>query len=123
LEAGYAESGRVVAKLIERARSLGIELRERLRFSCLDEGDGRMKGIVLQGGQRIRSDFRADEQSARGHRISCRSHESFFGRLDNQCFISSLSIVSCSRLNVFQFLARIFARRAITGSRSIVMAL
>jgi glycine/D-amino acid oxidase-like deaminating enzyme len=57
LEAGYAESGRVVAKLIERARSLGIELRERLRFSCLDEGDGRMKGIVLQGGQRIRSDF------------------------------------------------------------------
>ena len=57
LEAGYAESGRVVAKLTERARSLGIELRERLRFSHLDEGDGRVKGIVLQDGQRIRSDF------------------------------------------------------------------
>jgi glycine/D-amino acid oxidase-like deaminating enzyme len=57
LEAGYAESERVVAKLIERARSLGIELRERLTFSYLDEGDGRMRGIVLQDGQRIRSDF------------------------------------------------------------------
>ena len=57
LEAGYAESGRVVVKLIERARSLGIELRERLTFSFLDEGDGRVKGIVLQDGQRIRSDF------------------------------------------------------------------
>jgi glycine/D-amino acid oxidase-like deaminating enzyme len=57
LEAGYAESERVVAKLIERARSIGIKLRERLTFSYLDEGGGRMRGIVLQDGQRIRSDF------------------------------------------------------------------
>jgi glycine/D-amino acid oxidase-like deaminating enzyme len=57
LEAGYAESERVVAKLIERARSLGIELRERLTFSYLDEAAAHMRGIVLRDGQRIRSDF------------------------------------------------------------------
>jgi len=58
LEAGYAESGRVVAKLIGACQVTRHRAgRERLRFSCLDEGDGRMKGIVLQGGQRIRSDF------------------------------------------------------------------
>jgi glycine/D-amino acid oxidase-like deaminating enzyme len=53
VEAGYAESGRAVATLVERAKSLGIELRENSRFSHLDEGDGRMKGIVLEGGERI----------------------------------------------------------------------
>jgi glycine/D-amino acid oxidase-like deaminating enzyme len=57
LEAGYAESKRVVAKLIERAKSLDIELRERLTFSYLDEAAARTRGIVLQDGQRIRSDF------------------------------------------------------------------
>jgi glycine/D-amino acid oxidase-like deaminating enzyme len=56
LEAGYAESGRVVAKLIERATSLGIELRERVRFSDLDDGDDRVKGIVLDDGKRIPGD-------------------------------------------------------------------
>src|SRR6187397_1272506 len=33
LEAGYAESGRVVAALIERAKSAGVDLRENSRFS------------------------------------------------------------------------------------------
>jgi glycine/D-amino acid oxidase-like deaminating enzyme len=56
LEAGYAESSRVVAILSERAKSLGIELREGARFSKLDEGDDRVKGIVLEDGQRIRGD-------------------------------------------------------------------
>ncbi len=57
LEAGYAESGRVIAKLIERARSLGIELREGVRFSRLDEGDDRVNGIVISDGQRVAGDF------------------------------------------------------------------
>jgi glycine/D-amino acid oxidase-like deaminating enzyme len=48
LEAGYAESGRVVASLIGRARSLGIELRDGLGFCQLDEGDDRVNGIVIE---------------------------------------------------------------------------
>jgi glycine/D-amino acid oxidase-like deaminating enzyme len=56
LEAGYVESGRVVAILSERAKSLGIELCEGARFSQLDEGDDRVKGIVLDNGQRISGD-------------------------------------------------------------------
>lgn len=56
LEAGYAESARVVATLIGRAKSLGIELREGVRFSRLDEGDDRVSGIVLDDGQRIAAD-------------------------------------------------------------------
>jgi glycine/D-amino acid oxidase-like deaminating enzyme len=56
LEAGYAESGRVVATLIGRAKSLGIELREGVRFSRLDEDDDRVSGIVLDDGQRIAAD-------------------------------------------------------------------
>ncbi len=53
LEAGYAESGRVVATLIGRAKSLSIELREGVRFSRLDEGDDHVGGIVLDDGQRV----------------------------------------------------------------------
>jgi glycine/D-amino acid oxidase-like deaminating enzyme len=56
LEAGYAESGCVVAALIERAKSAGIELRESSRFSHLDEGDDRVKGIVLDNGECIAGD-------------------------------------------------------------------
>jgi glycine/D-amino acid oxidase-like deaminating enzyme len=57
LEAGYVESGRVVATLIERAKSTGIELRESARFSQLDEDDDRVKGIVLDDGKRIAGDL------------------------------------------------------------------
>jgi glycine/D-amino acid oxidase-like deaminating enzyme len=57
LEAGYAESGEVVATLIRRAKSLGIELREGTRLFRLDERDDRMKGIVLNDGQEIAGDF------------------------------------------------------------------
>jgi glycine/D-amino acid oxidase-like deaminating enzyme len=56
IEAGYAESGRGVTALVERARSDGIELRENSRFSHLDEGDGRVKGIVLNKGECIAGD-------------------------------------------------------------------
>jgi glycine/D-amino acid oxidase-like deaminating enzyme len=47
LEAGYAESGRAVATLIERAKSLGVQLREG-KFAALDEKGERVKGIVLE---------------------------------------------------------------------------
>ena len=57
LEAGYAESGRVVSTLVRRAKSLGIELREGVRFSQLDDDDCRVKGIVLDDGQRIAGDI------------------------------------------------------------------
>src|SRR5438552_4073028 len=57
LEAGYAESGRVVASLIGHAKSLGVELREGAQFSQLDEDDDRVKGIVLEDGQRFASDL------------------------------------------------------------------
>lgn len=57
LEAGYAESGRVVAALVGRARSLGIELRDGVMFSSLNETGDRVGGIVLDDGQRIGADF------------------------------------------------------------------
>ena len=58
IEAGYAESGRAVAMLIERAKSAGVELRERVMFSQLDERGNRVSGIVLDDGQRIAARFR-----------------------------------------------------------------
>jgi glycine/D-amino acid oxidase-like deaminating enzyme len=57
LEAGYVESGRVVATLIGRAKLLGIELLEGTKFSQLDEKDDRLSGIVLNSGKRIAGDF------------------------------------------------------------------
>ena len=52
LEAGYAESGRVVATLVEKAKTLGVELREGSQFAELDQRDDRVQGIVLQDRQR-----------------------------------------------------------------------
>jgi glycine/D-amino acid oxidase-like deaminating enzyme len=49
-EAGYAESGRAVGVLIERAKSIGVELRQGI-FVALDEGDNCVKGIVLEEGR------------------------------------------------------------------------
>jgi glycine/D-amino acid oxidase-like deaminating enzyme len=56
-DGGYAESGRVVAALVQRAKSLGVELREGAAFSSLDEDDNRVKGVVLADGQRIAGDI------------------------------------------------------------------
>jgi len=53
LEAGYAESGRVVATLVSRAKSLGVELRENAKFQELDETGSHVKGILLQNGEKI----------------------------------------------------------------------
>jgi glycine/D-amino acid oxidase-like deaminating enzyme len=56
-EAGYVESGRVVATLVERAKSLGVELHERAKFAALNEGDNRVKGIVLEDRKQIAGDI------------------------------------------------------------------
>jgi len=56
LAAGHVESSRVVGILSERAKSVGVGLREGAKFSELDEGDDRVKGIVLDDGQRISGD-------------------------------------------------------------------
>src|SRR6184192_1841540 len=55
-EAGYAESGRAVATLIQRAESIGVELRRSSRFAHLDERDHRIEGIILDNGERIAAD-------------------------------------------------------------------
>jgi glycine/D-amino acid oxidase-like deaminating enzyme len=52
-EAGYAESGHVVATLIEYAKSIGVELREERRFAALRD---REMGIVLDDGHEITGD-------------------------------------------------------------------
>jgi glycine/D-amino acid oxidase-like deaminating enzyme len=57
IKAGYAESGRAVGMLIERAKSVGVELRERVTFSQLDEQGNRVIGVALDDGQRIAADF------------------------------------------------------------------
>ena len=55
-EAGYAESGRVVATLAEYAKSLGVELREQAKVTGLDEDNNSVKGVVLENGHRIGGD-------------------------------------------------------------------
>jgi glycine/D-amino acid oxidase-like deaminating enzyme len=55
-DAGYAESGRVVATLIEHAKSIGVELRERAKVTALDENDNSLKGVVLEDRYRISGD-------------------------------------------------------------------
>jgi glycine/D-amino acid oxidase-like deaminating enzyme len=56
-EAGYAESGRVVATLIGRARSMGVNLREGVRFLRLKVDHDRVQGIVADNGERISADM------------------------------------------------------------------
>ena len=51
IEAGYAESGRTVAMLIERAKSMGVELRDGVRFAHLHESHGRVNGVLLEDRQ------------------------------------------------------------------------
>src|SRR5262249_31677566 len=57
IEAGYAKSGRAVGMLIERAKTAGVELRERVTFSQLDESGNIVSGIALGDGQRIAAHF------------------------------------------------------------------
>ncbi|MEY2601927.1 MAG: hypothetical protein QOJ36_1246 [Verrucomicrobiota bacterium] len=53
--AGYVESSRVVATLLEYAKSRGIELRQG-KFTALNESDDRVEGVVLEGRHRITGD-------------------------------------------------------------------
>jgi glycine/D-amino acid oxidase-like deaminating enzyme len=53
--AGYVESGRVVATLLEYAKSRGIELRQG-KFTALNESDDRVEGVVLEDRHRISGD-------------------------------------------------------------------
>ena len=55
-DAGYVESGRVVATLIEHAKALGVELREHTKFAALAESDRRVEGIVLEDRHSINGD-------------------------------------------------------------------
>lgn len=55
-EAGFAESGRVVATLVDYAKSLGVELRDNAKFTSLNERDNSVKGVVLENGNRIDGD-------------------------------------------------------------------
>ncbi|HYR21428.1 MAG TPA: FAD-dependent oxidoreductase [Chthoniobacterales bacterium] len=55
-DAGYVESDRVVATLVEHAKSIGVELREQAKFAALDESDHRVTGIVLEDRHRLSGD-------------------------------------------------------------------
>ena len=54
--AGYAESGRTVATLVEYAKSIGVELREQAKVTGLDEENNAVKGVILENGHRISGD-------------------------------------------------------------------
>jgi len=54
--AGWAESGRVVARLVREARDGGVELREGTQVAALAEGEARIRGVVLSGGEVLSAD-------------------------------------------------------------------
>ncbi len=55
-EGGYAESARVVMRLIDKAQALGVLLREGTAFHELIEKNGRIRGIVTARGEKISAD-------------------------------------------------------------------
>src|SRR5207253_2601589 len=82
LEAGYAESGRVVATLIRRANSLGVEFHQTTKFRDLDETGGRVKGILLENGESwVRPREVAGCSRARGDEGGGRQNAPIFVRL------------------------------------------
>lgn len=56
-EAGYVEAGRVVATLVARAKSLGVELMEGARFVSLNEKGAKGIRITLEDRRRIAGDI------------------------------------------------------------------
>jgi glycine/D-amino acid oxidase-like deaminating enzyme len=56
IEAGYAESGRTVSMLVERAKSIGVQLREGCKFVALDEVNRRVTGVNLSEVEESRSE-------------------------------------------------------------------
>ena len=55
-EAGYAESSRVVATLLNRVQKIGVDLRPGSEFAGLNESKGKVQGIILTNGESIRAD-------------------------------------------------------------------
>ena len=55
-EGGYAESGRVVARLIELARAEGVTVRPEVSLQALAESGGRVTGVVAAGGEKLAAD-------------------------------------------------------------------
>lgn len=55
-EGGWAESGAVVARLVEDARSSGVAVRASNAFAQLLERGGRIAGVVTRTGERIEAD-------------------------------------------------------------------
>jgi sarcosine oxidase / L-pipecolate oxidase len=55
--AGWAASGKVVARLLQIARDAGVTLREGMQIAQLIEEDSRVAGIVTANGAQHRADF------------------------------------------------------------------
>lgn len=55
-EGGYAESGRVVAKMLEQAHSLGVELRAGVKCEEVVEKSGRVRGVKTPDGLTVHAD-------------------------------------------------------------------
>ncbi len=55
-EGGYAESGRVVMRLIDKAQALGVKLRAGTAFKELVLEQARVRGVVAQDGKKITGD-------------------------------------------------------------------
>lgn len=53
---GFAESGRVVARLILEAKRAGVAVREGLRYRAWIENGNRVEGIECEGGERLDCD-------------------------------------------------------------------
>src|SRR5581483_11482617 len=56
-EGGFAESGRVVMRVVQKAKELGVRLREGTAFQELMEKNGRVTGLVTQEGKKIAADI------------------------------------------------------------------
>ena len=54
---GYAESAKAVAKLIDEAERLGVELYPGIKFARLDEKGSRVTGIISSDGERFSADW------------------------------------------------------------------
>ncbi len=55
-EGGYAESGRVVLRVVEKAKTLGVKLRDGIVFKELIEKNGRVRGLVTADGRKFAAD-------------------------------------------------------------------
>jgi glycine/D-amino acid oxidase-like deaminating enzyme len=103
MDAGYAESGRVVSQLIAYAQSIGIELRENCRFGSLEQRDDRVSSVLLQNGESLPADKIVLTVGAWTPYLLPWTNRA------NQ---------NCSSLRDFRFLGRIFPRLATTVFRS-----